>query len=283
MLYHIIADTFLSIYYNFDSNDFFREVHTTMKGVCIIKIISLDEMVEITSEMFDTYVEPVALSLMCGEVPSTTFVIHRTGTKENDWLAHIRFKNTLTISVFRCDVYLDDIMTLCRRCKMYLVTKEVFRVAVTFAMLHPLYQTQYMNFTTDVNTDYESMMSGAGKASYQFMKKHFEFHDPFERTVLETLRYHSMIFINNFSHAPKNVRIGDIIEELNYEYSYQMNAYYPLAYKTAKYSKAQTNLVDLDGFIKLEPKSKGVVRYVGKETAESKHEGENNLKESSSS
>lgn len=215
--------------------------------------------------MFDKYVEPVAFSFMSGEVPATTFMIHRTGTKENDWLSHIRFKNSVTISIFRCEVFLDDVMNLCRRCKMYLITEEVFRIAVTYSMLHPLYQTQYMDFKTDVNTDYESMMSGAAAATYRFMLSHFKFGDKFERTVLEILRYYSMVFINNFSNAPKFVRVKDRLGDLKSDYDLFMNKQYPAAFKTAIRAKAQTNLVADDGFIRLEPKTEGRVHYVGKE------------------
>ena len=233
-----------------------------------MKTMSLDDMVTITNEIFDRYIEPVALSLMSGEVPNTTFAIHRTGTKDNDWLAKVRFKNTLTISVFRCDIYFDDVLRLCRNCKMYLVTPEVFRVAVTFMILHPLYQTQYMDFTTNVNTDYDSMMAGAGSAAYRFMQEHFKISHSIENDILDTLYYYSMIFTNCFKYAPKDHKVIDLLEDLNNKYVYYMNMYYKDAYRSAKYFKSYTNMVGPDGFIILEPKTKGDVRYVGKDETE---------------
>lgn len=232
-----------------------------------LKTISLDRMVELTQDAFNNYVEPVAYSFMSGEVPATTFMIHRTGTKENDWLAHVRFKNTVTISVFRCEVYIDDILNLCRKCRMYLVTEEVYRVTVLYVMLHPLYQTQHMNFKTNVNVDYDSMMAGAAKATYNFIVNHFDFHCTLERTVLEILRYHAMVLINNFNGVPKFINVSDHISSLKSEYEFFMNILYPREYKTAIKYKARTNLVDKDGFIKLEPKTQGGISYVGKEAA----------------
>lgn len=90
----------------------------------MMKTITIDQMIQITTEMFNDYVEPVALSLMCGEVPNTTFIIHRIGSDGNDLFPRVRFKNTVNISVFKCDIWLDDILLLCRKCKMYLVTEQ---------------------------------------------------------------------------------------------------------------------------------------------------------------
>lgn len=214
-------------------------------------------MANIACEMFSRYTEPVATSFSCGELVTTTFMVHRNGTYDNDWLANVKLKNTLTISVLRCVVYLDDIMNLCRKCKMYLVTDEVFRVAVTYAMLHPLYQTQYMDFSTDVNTDYDSMMAGAGKVSYEFMRDHFKFKSGFERTVLEILRYYSMTFINNFKYKDKDKSFIERLEEVVKDYDNYMKANHHEAYRTSKRFKAQTYLVNEDGFIILEPQTRG--------------------------
>lgn len=233
-----------------------------------MKLITLDEMVQYTTTLFDQYVEPVAYSFMSGEMPALTFMVFRSGTREGDWLSHIRFKNTLTISVFRCEVYLDDVMTLCRKCKMYLITKEVFRVAVVYSMLHPLYQTQYMNFTTNVNTDYESMMEGAGQATYKFMKKHFKFESPIERAILENLRHSVRTFVDDDSMTPTRDVDMDLLIDARDRYDYYMTKYHPLAYRSAKRNKAQTNLIDEDGFILLEKKTKGGTKYIGKDNQE---------------
>lgn len=227
--------------------------------------LTIDEMCNITQRMFNQYVEPVSLSLMSGEVPNTTFMIYRNRDSQ-DWLAEVKFKNTLTISVFKCNVYLKSILNFCRKCKMYLVNREVFRMTVTFAMLHPLFQTQYMDFKHDVDTDYDSMMDGATNATYRFIRNHLEFDTAFEETVLEILRFNTMVFTNSFKYAPKDIHIGNHISDLIGDYNFHMNSAYPYAFQTAKRFKAGIDLVDCDGFILLERKNqKGSVEYVNKE------------------
>lgn len=229
--------------------------------------LTVDSMCDITKRMFDLYVEPVSLSLMSGEVPNTTFKIYRNAESQ-DWLAEVKFKNTLTISVFKCDVYLKSILNFCRKCKLYLVTTEVFRVAVTFAMLHPLFQTQYMDFKNDVDADYDSMMDGATNATYRFISNHFDFKNDMENLALEIFRFNTMVFTNGFKYAPKGIHVGNHIADLLSEYNFNMQANYPLAFQTAKKMKAGIDLVDLDGFKLLEYKHKAGItqtEYVNKE------------------
>lgn len=227
-----------------------------------MKTFTLDRAVEICMVLFDKYVEPYAYAVMSGELPAITYMIHRTGSKDKDWTASIHLKNTLTISVFRCEVYIDDILRFCQHCKLYLVTEHVFRPAALFYMLHGLLQTQHMDFHSNVNLDYDSMMSGAGYAAYQFMKEHFDFQDIVENITLTTLWYHSMILTNNYKYAPEDKLVGDILSELNDEYADYMHEHHNDAYRTAKRFKAQMNLVDADGFILMEPTSRGAVRYI---------------------
>lgn len=223
-----------------------------------MRLFTLDRAVELTNEMFDQYVEPVGLSLMSGEVPSVMFSINRRGTKERDWLAQVRFKNTLAISVFRCDVYLEDVFRLCRMCKIYLITEDVYSVIALYAMLHPLYQSQYLDFGFDVNADYESMMAGAGVNTYEFMKNHFTFTTSIQPTTLDVLRYHMMIFTNHHGHI-KNVRT--LYEAAQHTYEQAMLVQYPGAYQTSRYRKAQTSLVDKDGFMLMEKRTNGRIIY----------------------
>ena len=62
-----------------------------------MRLMTLQRCIEITQQMFDEYVEPLGKSLMFGEVSSISLPIHRRGTKDKDWLAHARFKHTLSI------------------------------------------------------------------------------------------------------------------------------------------------------------------------------------------
>lgn len=225
----------------------------------MMRLMTLDRAAEITAEMFDQYVEPLGMSFMSGEVPSVMFTIHRRGSREQDWLAQVRFKNTLTISVFKCEVYLDDVFSLCRRCRLWLITEDVYRIAVLYAMLHPLYQSQYIDFKQDVKADYDSMMAGAGKEVYSFIKGYGIIDNPIEDTVLEILRYHMMEFTNRYYGGGdyREVYSGHIKE-----YEDQMQNLYPEAYRMARYRKAQTYLIDVDGFIIMEPRTRGGITYV---------------------
>lgn len=227
-----------------------------------MKTFTLDDAVNICTAMFDHYVEPYAYAVMSGELPAITYMIHRTGSRDKDWTASIRLKNTLTISVFRCEVYIDDILRYCRYCKLYLVTESVFRPAALFYMLHGLLQTQHMDFHSNVNMDYESMMSGAGYAAYQFIKEHYDFQDILEHITLQSVWYHSMILTNNYKYAPKDKRVGNIIDEVTAEYDQYMIEHHTEAYRTAKRYKAWINLVDEDGFIRMEPKTGGRTQYL---------------------
>lgn len=223
-----------------------------------MRLITLDEVVDITREMFDNYVEHVGISLMSGEVPSIMFAVHRRGSKEHDWLAEVRFKNTLAISVFRCEVWIDDVFRLCRRCKMFLVTREVYRIAVLYAMLHPLYQSQYINFDKEVNADYDSMMAGAGTATYNFISKHVPIQDPLEKVVLLILRYHMMIFSNHYTGGEPG-SYGQSYEDAQLMYQNLMVHRYPAAYYMARFYKAQTCLIDKEGFIIMERRTGNVI------------------------
>lgn len=229
-----------------------------------MKTFSLDQAADMCLELFDNYVETYAYSMMSGELPAITYLVHRTESKDHDWTASIRLKNSLTISIFRCEIYIADILLLCRRCKMYLQTPEVFRITSLFYMLHALLQTQHMDFSTNTDKDFDSMMTGAGYSTYQFIKANYTFTDPIERIVLDILWYHSMIFTNNYKHAPRNQRVGDLIEDLQQQYASYMKQHHTNAFRMAKRYKSMTNQVSEDGFIVLEPKSTGRTEYVDK-------------------
>ncbi|MCM1531873.1 MAG: hypothetical protein NC114_06335 [Ruminococcus flavefaciens] len=208
----------------------------------------MNQLAEITTELFNEYVAPVAKSMMTGEVPSAMLTIHRLGTKDKDWLAQVQFKDGMPVSTFRCTVYLDDIFRLCRKCYLYLITEEIYRVVALYAMLHPLYQSQYNDFTKDLLLDYESMMAGAGSETYHFIKDYYPFADESDRIVLELLRYHMAIFTNH----TKGEILNRKIKKRRAQYETYMLQNYADAYRTARFRKAQTCQVDQDGFIRLE-------------------------------
>lgn len=210
---------------------------------------TLTELAIITTELFDQYVAPVAKSLMSGEVPSAMLTVHRMGTRDKDWLAFVQFKDGMPVSTFRCSIYLEDVFRLCRRNHIYLITEGIYRIAALYAMLHPLYQSQYSDFTKDLMLDYDSMMAGAGDETYRFISRYYPFaSDGIDHIVLELLRYHMMIFANHSNE-------GDIKKQLKNrcaDYESLMLEHYKDAYKAARFRKAQTCQIDHEGFILLE-------------------------------
>lgn len=233
-----------------------------------MRMFSLDQAVTMSIELFDRYVAPYAESMMSGELPAVRFFVFKNESRDKDWTATIHLKNTLTISMFRCEVYIQDILTLCRTCKMYLQTEDVFRPVALFYMLHGLLQTQHMDFTHNTDRDYDSMMVGAGYSTYRFIRSQYTFSTELERVALELVWYYSMIFTNNYKHAPRHILVGDKIRDLTEDYNALMmtNDKTAEAYRSAKRQKAQTHLVDSDGFIILEPKTKGRTNYMGRNT-----------------
>jgi hypothetical protein len=229
-----------------------------------MKMFSLDQAADMCNELFDDIVCPYAYSMMSGELPAVTYMINRTESNDSDWTATVRLKNSLTISVFRCEVYIADILALCRRCKMWLVTEDIFKPTALFYMLHGLLQQQHMDFTHNTDADYESMMVGAGYSTYRFIKEHYDFTSEIEEIALDIIWYHSMIFTNNYKHAPRTIRVGDRIDQLQSDYAAYMNMYHPKAYRTAKKWKASVNQVDEDGFYVLERVTHGSTKYIGK-------------------
>ena len=218
-----------------------------------MRLITLDECAELTDQLFDRFVMPLAVSNMTGEIPSIHFGIHRHGTKERDWLAHIRYKHTMTISVFQCDVWLEDIFRLCRRSKLWLITKEVYQIAALYAMLHPIYQTECMHFDTDTNTDYDAMMAEAGEWTYRFIKNYYPYTDEVQPMVLEILRHHMADYAGKTEEAS--------YRSWQRRYEQEMLAIYEEPYRVARARKANTSLLDYEGFIKLERLTEGVTRY----------------------
>jgi hypothetical protein len=215
-------------------------------------------------DLMNDYVLPCAYAMMSGELPAVTCKIYRTESNDNDWTASVHLKNTLTISVFRCEIYIADIISFCRRCKMYLVTPEVFKPVALFYILHGLLQMHNLDFKNDASNDFDSMMVGASYEAYKFIKSHYEFTDSLEKTVIDIVWYYSMILTNNYKHAPRTIRVGDRIDQLYSDYVANMELYHHEAWRSAKRQKAQTYQVDEDGFIVLERVTKGSTRYVGR-------------------
>lgn len=209
--------------------------------------ITLEEMSGITNQIFIRYVEPLAETMMTGEVPSVALNIHLTGTQDSDWLAKIKFRNSAAVSVFHCDVYLEDLMRLCRKCKIYLITLEVFSIAVLYYMIHPLYQIEWIN-GKDLG-DYESMMLAASKNTCRYIKEYYPIQN-LEEDVLDVLKYWMMVFTNR--HYGRTADQKEAFDQAVKKYTDRMMDTRRSQFVTARRHKAQTYLVDRDGFIALE-------------------------------
>ena len=71
-----------------------------------------------------------------------------------------------------------------------------------------------------------------------------------------------MILTNNYKYAPKGQSVGELIKDSIAEYDRYMETYHTEAFRTAKRYKVQTNLVDEEGFIRLEPVTRGSTQYL---------------------
>lgn len=227
-----------------------------------MRLVTADRMVEITLDMFTTFIEPLACSFMYGEVPTSTIMIHRTGNYDNGWFTKVHFKNTISISIFRCEVYLHDILSMCRDCKMWLVTESMFKVAILFSMMYPLYQTQFMDFSkSGVIQGYDNMINEAAHETYMFIQNHYSFENELERITLDTIYYHNMRVNQLWKYFPNNTEPSVLFDELFERYRHYMLTYHYYAYKTAIKYKAQDWLVNNEGFLKLEFMSAGEIKY----------------------
>lgn len=225
-----------------------------------MRLLTLDECADVTTKLFDRFVCPLAVSQMTGEVPSIHFGIHRRGTKDKDWLAQVKYKHTMSISVFQCDLWLEDVFRLCRRCRIWLITREVFQIVCLYAMLHPIYQTECMDFHRDMDSDYESMMIGAGKLTHEFIRSYYPITDDVQPIVLEILRYHMMEFTNHW-YGLSDGSYRETYRDLQRRYEQEMLAVYEGPYKVARSRKANTSLLDYEGFLRLERITEGSVKY----------------------
>lgn len=238
-----------------------------------MRLLPVDDMVQISLEMFTEYIEPLACSFMYGEVPTSTIMIHRTESYDNDWFTRVHFKNTISISVFRCEIYLHDIMKMLRDCKIWLIDKPVFKMTILFSMMYPLWQTQFMDFSNGgVIKGYDTMINEAAHETYLFIKSHYDFKTEVESIILDTLYYHNMRVNQLWKYFPTDKEPLQLYSDLYESYKHYMLTYHYDAFKTAIKFKAQDYLVAEDGFLRLEFLTKGSTKYEQDESMESSTE-----------
>lgn len=196
--------------------------------------------------MFDKYIEPVVRDYLNGEMPQIMISIHRQGTKEKDYLAQVRFKETSTVSLFRCDIYMEDVDRLCRDSRIYLQTEDIYPVIILWFVLHPLFQSQYNNFTSDLIKDYDAMIHGATDQTYNYIMDHYPMRSLFRRVVLDVLQYYTLnqnmpdpVLANKLSRAQK-------------QYRTYCRERHKCAYSVSSLRRGHNCMVDSDGMILLE-------------------------------
>lgn len=245
-----------------------------------MRTITLDRCAQIVQDMFERYVEPFGLSLMYGEIPKVILNIHRRGSKEHDFLASVSIRNSVTVSVLQCTVYIEDIFNLTRKAKLYLVTEPIFNVACLYAMLHPIFQRIFVEECKDmdVNTDYECMMVAAGMNACDFIGKTRGYWSYEETLALGMLRYAMMEYMNLWRLGPKH-RGKDHYPQYvlaKKRYLKYITKTYPEGWASARYRPAQHYLCDTDGFMLMERLTESDTK---KRREEAKHRQEKEIEE----
>ena len=215
-----------------------------------MRMITTDEIINISCDLFNDYVEPAAVAIMSGEVPSIVFNLHLSGTKDKDWLATTKFKNTPAMSMYHCDLYLEDLDRYCRMCKMWLVTREVFTIVALYSMMHPIYQANFIYYKRKVDTSYEGMMAHAARDTLEFISAYHEL-SVLEDLTLDVLNYHMMYYLNmTWDPRIRSVKVAHNVSMDNWKR--YMLKHYKLAYKMARFRKVGNYLIDEEGLIRME-------------------------------
>lgn len=211
-----------------------------------MRLFTLDRSVEMIKGVVNDYVVQVAQTYMSSKKPQNVLSIHRKGTKDEECFAHVKLRETPTVSMFKCEVYLDDINRLCRDCKLYLQTERNFPVIVLWYILHPLYQSQYKMFTSDLVHDYAKMMIDAGEQTYEYIYENYPMRSAFKRVTLEVLRYKLITECRSDISSMKQ------LARVQKQYKKYCNQYYHDAYAVAALRRGHNCMVDEDGFIRIE-------------------------------
>lgn len=205
-------------------------------------------MKTITDRAFKEYAEPLINSIMVGDVQSLRYEVIDDMSQDRDWVAKTRFKNNPNVSVYNGTAYILDILHLCRLCNACLVTEDIFEVCSTYYWINPIFRSQFLG-VSGTDADYDSMLYTADKQTQQFIRDKMPKLNELQLIVLELIRYYTMKLTN---HTPRGINPYDEFDKTLSDYKLYMQKYYKEAYKTARRFKAQTYLVDKDGFIILE-------------------------------
>lgn len=160
-----------------------------------MRTFTVEWMVEELVELFAKYVYPVVDKIMIGEVRSVSVNIFTKGSREKDIYARTKLRNQEVISLYRVDIWLEDIMRLCRNAKMYLVTEEIFQIVSLYYILQPLYVAKFME-SPSKGEIFDSIYVGASRyATSDILNSHLKF-SRIQKVALTNLYYSSLLYCN---------------------------------------------------------------------------------------
>ena len=206
------------------------------------------------NEVVDTFVEhvyPIVDKIMIGEVRSVTANIFTRGSRDKDIFARTKLRNKEVISAYRIDIWTEDLMRLCRKHKMFLVTPDIFKIVTLFYMFHPLFTAKLME-SPSPGEIYDSIYSGATDKTCQMITRHFQHPSYIQHVALDLLKYTAMVDCNHsFDLLPNESPVEYQLKNIRYYREYMLD-HYRQAYYTAVKFKANYYEVDHDGFMVLE-------------------------------
>ena len=227
-----------------------------------MRTFDIDWMLNEIVDVFATYIYPVVDKIMIGEVRSVSVNIFTKGSREKDVFARTKLRNKEVISIYRVDIWLEDIMRLCREHKMFLTTEEVFQIAVLYYILHPLYTTKFMESPSQGEI-FDSIYAAATDRTNQTIIRRIGKLSYIQSTVLDILKFSDMVYCNrSFDLEPGESPLEHKLMSIN-RYREYMLKHHKQAYHTAVKFKANYYQVDHDGFFVLESaKSKIHTSYI---------------------
>lgn len=208
-------------------------------------------MLDKVLDNFMDYIYPLVEKIMVGEVRSVSVNVYTKGTFDREQYAHTKLKNREVISVYRIDIWMEDIMRLCRNNKIYLITKEIFDLVSIFYMLHPLYCAKILE-NPSPKDNYDSVYCGAADLTCQYITRRMVHITKEQHLASDILKYNIMVLTNHsFDMSPNESPLEYKLKSIQRYREYMLHVHKE-AYREAVRFKAYTCEVDDNGFIKLE-------------------------------
>ena len=160
-----------------------------------MRTFTVEWMVDELVELFANYVYPIVDKIMIGEVRSVSVNIFTKGSREKDIYARTKLRNQEVISLYRVDIWLEDIMRLCRSDKMYLVTEEIFEVVALYYILQPLFVSKFME-SPEKGEIFDSIYVGASRYTASAILDCSEKLTRIQKVALTNLYYTSLLSCN---------------------------------------------------------------------------------------